>query len=140
MPRLKTPQRGFVLPAAAFLLVILGGLALYLTHVTQLNQAVSALELQGERAYWAAQAGAEAAMYQVTHGAGCTASQNIVLPEGFTVTAQCVATQTKEGGKPVTVHTLTGIACNEPVAGGACPNPAPGRRDYVERQIVVQLE
>lgn len=140
MPSATTRQRGFVLPAAAFLLVILSVLALYLIHVTQSSQAVSALELQGERGYWAAQSGVEAAMYQLTHGAVCTASQDIVLPEGFTVTAQCIATQTKEGGKTVTVYRLFGVACNQPAADGACPNPAPSRRDYVERQVEVVYE
>lgn len=138
MPRTRQ-QRGFVLPAALFLVVILSVLAIYLTRVTESNLATSTLELLGERAYWTAQAGVEAATYGVTQGGGCIASQNIALPEDFTVTAQCVASQTKEGGKTVTIHTLTGIACNEPVAG-ACPNPAPTRRDYVERQIVMQLE
>lgn len=140
MPNRTDRQRGFVLPAAVFLLVILSGLAVYLVNVTQSNLATSALELQGERAYWAAQAGVEAGINQVTHGGGCTASQNIALPTGFTVTAQCVATPTKEGGKTVTVYSLTGIACNEPVGGGACPNPMPNRADYVERQVVAVFE
>ena len=139
MPSLAGRQRGFVLPMAIFLLVVLSGLAVYLANVTQSNLATSALELQGERAYWAAQAGVEAGIYQAAHGGGCTASQNIALPTGFTVTAQCVAAPTKEGGKTVTVYTLTGIACNEPVVG-ACPNSASTRADYVERQVVAVFE
>ena len=139
MPSLADRQRGFVLPSAIFLLVILSGLAVYLVSVSQSNLATSALELQGERAYWAAQAGVEAGIYQAAHGGGCTASQNIALAADFTVTAQCAATLTKEGGKTVTLYQLTGIACNEPVAG-ACPNPAPNRADYVERQVVAVFE
>ena len=58
-------SRGFLLPAAIFLLVILGSLAAFLVHVAGVQHATSTQDVMGSRAYQAAQAGIEWGLYKV---------------------------------------------------------------------------
>lgn len=132
---------GFALPAAIFLLVVLGGLAAWLTSLTQATLAESNLELEGERAWQAARAGLEAGIHQaVQAGASCAqVAQNITFPAGtslarFTATVGCQAYTADEGGVPVTLFQVTSVACNQ-ASAGACPNAAPGLEDYAERHL-----
>lgn len=57
--------RGFVMPAAMFLLVILAALGAYLVSFSNTQQITSAQDVQGVRAYWAARAAAENGLAQV---------------------------------------------------------------------------
>ena len=65
-------SQGFVLPAAIFLLVVLGGLAAWLMRLGTVTLAQEALELEGARAYQAAQAGLEAGIYTARVNGACT--------------------------------------------------------------------
>ena len=128
-------NRGFVLPSAIFLLVVLGGLAAWLTSLTQATQAQAVLELEGERAYQAAQEGLEAALYEVRVLHACTA-RNITLTGNlarFVASVGCTAYTADEGGSTVSLYALTSVACNQ-AAAGACPNPSSSSAEYVERQ------
>lgn len=133
--------RGFVLPAAIFLLVVLGGLAAWLISLTQATLAESNLELEGERAYQAARAGLEAGIHQaVQAGASCAqVAQSITFPAGgslarFTATVGCQAYTADEGGVTVTLFQVTSVACNQPDAG-VCPNADPSLAEYAERHL-----
>jgi MSHA biogenesis protein MshP len=135
------PETGFVLPAAIFLLVVLGSLAAWLTRVTQATQAQAVLELEGERAYQAAQEGLEAGIYEARVLGACTA-RNIALTGNlsrFTASVGCTGYSADEGGSTVTLYALTSIACNQP-ASGACPNPSPTGPDYAERRLAAGVE
>lgn len=141
---LTSPLRkcaGFALPAAVFLLVVLGGLAAWITRLTQATLVESNLELEGERAYQAARAGLEAGIHQaVQPRASCAqVAQNIHFPADtslarFVATVSCRQFLADEGGETVTIFQITSVACNEP-AGGACPNPAPTLVEYAERHV-----
>lgn len=129
-------SQGFALPAAIFLLVVLGGLAAWLTSLTQATLAESNLELEGERAYQAARAGLEAGIYAARVGGSCTA-RNIDFDgnlDRFTASVACATHTADEGGITIVLYEITSVACNEP-SGGACPNTAPALPEYAERHM-----
>jgi MSHA biogenesis protein MshP len=57
--------RGFVLPSAIFLLVILAGLAAFMVTISQTMSTTSVQDVRGARAYQAARSGVEWGLYQV---------------------------------------------------------------------------
>lgn len=155
---------GVALVTAIFLLVVLAGLAVAIVSVTTSQQAGGIKDVQGLRAYQAAKAGVEWALYTALRSGplpatylspattlGCVASPTAVhsfsMPTGttlaaFTVTVTCTAASAGIAGgtgtDPTTGHfRITSTACNEPV-NKACPNANPGP-DYVERSITAQL-
>ncbi len=132
---------GFALPAAIFLLVVLGGLAGWLMQLTQATLGQDALAIEGERAYRAAEAGLEAGIH-AARVAGSCAAQNIAFGAGlsrFTASVACTARTADEAGTTITFHEITSIACNQPAAG-ICPNPAPTLPEYAERRVSASLE
>lgn len=136
---MRPDQSGFVLPSAIFLLVVLGGLAAWLNSVTQATQAQAVLELEGERAYQAAQAGLEAGIHLARQpGNTCVqVAQDIAFTGNlarFTASLSCAGSSADEGGATRTFFEITSVACNQPDAG-ACPNAAPTLPEYVERQL-----
>ncbi len=140
-PMLHAPACGFVLPAAIFLLVVLGGLAGWMMQLTVATQAQNVLAIEGERAYRAAQAGLESGIYAVSSGGGC-ASQNIAFSgelARFTASVSCVSSTANEAGTVLTFHRIISIACNE-TASGACPNASPTLPEYAERHMTASVE
>ena len=129
--RLPGKMRGFVLPAAIFLLVILAALAGFMVTLSRTTHISSALDIQGARAYQAARAGMEWAAWRVvqTPAQGCNAAPMPALAgtlAGFTVTVSCVVSGPyADGATSVTVYQVTSTA-----TWGV-----PGSVDYVERQI-----
>lgn len=143
-PPLNRKSDGFVLPAAIFLLVVLAGLAAWLARITVATQAQAALELEGERAYQAAQAGLEAGIYAARQpGATCAQVARDIAYTGnlarFSASLTCAASTADEGGVSRTWFEITSVACNQP-AGGACPNAAPTAPEYVERHVRATVE
>jgi MSHA biogenesis protein MshP len=135
---------GVALVTAIFLLVVLAGLAVAVVSLTTAQQAVSVMDVQGQRAYQAAKAGNEWALFIALRTGptpptpaatlGCPGAYNVPMPagslSGFTVTVRC--------GAPVAGHiVITSTACNQPV-NSACPNASRGP-DYVQRILTVQL-
>jgi MSHA biogenesis protein MshP len=134
---------GVALVTAIFLLVVLAGLAVAVVSLTTTQQAASVQDVQGQRAYQAAKAGNEWALYialrtatQPTPAAtlGCPGTFTGTMPagtlSGFTVTVRC--------GAVVDGHfTIESTACNQPSAG-VCPNATRGA-EYVQRVLTVQL-
>lgn len=157
-------MRGFAIVSAIFLLVVLGALGAFIVNVSTTQQIGSALDVQGVRAYQAARAGVEWGIYQVqatpaynfSYGTpavavgsanpntrGCPASPSSFVPAaptltGFTVTVTCIATPDLINGGP-TVYTIAATACNQPNAGGACPNTTNPGPSYIERRLDVIL-
>ncbi len=137
----RAAQTGFALPAAIFLLVVLGGLAGWLMRLTTQTLAQQALELEGARAYQAAQAGVEAGIYAARVSGGC-AAQTLTFSgqlARFTASVACVPHSADEGGQTVTLYAITSVACNQP-ASGACPNASPSLSEYAERHIRAVVE
>ena len=150
-------QRGFAIVSAIFLIVALAALGVAIVTFSTSQQTSSALDVVGSRAYQAARAGVEWALYQrlnpqvispaycsASSAAGTTVTNSFVLPAGtslsaFTVTVQCMATANASTTTPplIVVRTITASACNKPT-GGACPGtPGP---DYVARTVQVSIQ
>lgn len=126
-------ERGFALPTAIFLLVVLAALGAYMVTLSRTSHLSSALDVHSARAYQAARTGIEWAAWQVIAPPGpatpCPASPSIVTLGAtlgaFTVAVECVRTDATDGGEAVHVYRITSTA----TAG------ATGEPDYVERRI-----
>lgn len=159
MPRfsLRSPfQAGAGLVTAIFLLVVLAGLATALVSVFGTQRQSSALDEQGARAYQAARAGIDWALFRRSTDSanycppGDTAASrtdSFALPAGstmagFVVTVSCAMQPGPASDNPdnpafyLSRWTIRATACS--TAGNACPAPS-NSRDYVERVIEVQL-
>lgn len=151
----RNPQRfrarGFSLLTATFLLVVLAALGAFMVIFTGLQQSTVQADVLGVRAYYAARAGAEWAMYRAldpdnTIAPGpagfvaCGAASGTLSTMGgslspFTVVVTCSApTDYDEAGKTIRVFQLTATACNN----ATCPAASPPA-GYVERQIVLTV-
>lgn len=133
-----TTTRGFALPSAIFLLVVLAMLGVAVMHVSTTQHVGSALDVEGARAYQAARAGIEWGLYRKLREGSCDAQSSFTPAaatlQGFTVTITCADFPDANGGPTVTLITAT--ACNQP-SGGACPNTTNPDTGYVERRLDV---
>jgi MSHA biogenesis protein MshP len=134
---------GIGIVTAIFLLVVLSGLAVALVTLFTTQQVSASLDEQGARAYQAARAGAEWALWQQTATDKCPASPtSFALPgntslAGFTVTVTCVQKDVPSGNHVLARYIITAVACNQPGAGG-CPNPS-NNQNYVQRRVEVEI-
>ncbi len=137
---------GVGMVTAIFLLVALAGLAVAMVSLTSTQQSSAALDEQGARAYQAARAGLEWALWVRLQGASatpaialaCPGTYSFALPQGstlsaFSVTVVCTA-PTGVGQR----MQIQSTACAPAAAGNLCPNPAPGA-DYVQRRLEAEL-
>jgi MSHA biogenesis protein MshP len=91
--------RGFSLPTAIFLLVILALLGAFMVSLSTTQNVMSAQDVQGSRAYNAARAGMEWALYNLKLPATtCPASPTSLTVDGFTVSVTCSLATHDEGG------------------------------------------
>ncbi|MBI3375542.1 MAG: agglutinin biogenesis protein MshP [Betaproteobacteria bacterium] len=149
-------ERGFLIIAAVFLLVVLAGLVAYLSTVSTTSQAASAADFQSARAYQAARAGVEWGVYQILRVPGGTCSsgtpfvsccdagsvtKNLTFGStlsSFTATVTCTSVSTTEGAATVKVYRIQSNGCNDPT-GGACPNTATTSATYAEREVILTV-
>jgi len=147
---------GFSIISALFLLIVLASLGAFIVNISTTQSTTMAQDVQGSRAYHAAQAGLEWGLYQVLDPANVTAAatapDNANWPnmppcpaattltiEGFTVTVSCAnfpAGAVGASGPPVytesgdvrsvIVYQLTANAHSSAVVGSP---------DYVEREV-----
>ncbi|MEO8143247.1 MAG: hypothetical protein ABI654_03450 [Betaproteobacteria bacterium] len=140
-------QRGFLVIAAVFLLVVLAGLVAYLTTVSTTSQAASAADFNSARAYQAARAGIEWGAFHVIRagsfkatcdtGPGFTATNTLTFGSnlsGFAATVTCTSAGLSEGGSSIRAYSIVSNACNE----AACPTVTTAGT-YVERQLSLTL-
>jgi MSHA biogenesis protein MshP len=139
-------QRGFLIIAGVFLVVVLAGLVVYMSTVSTTSQAASAADLNSARAYQAARAGAEWGVFRVLQGpggagtfetqcaAGTATSRNLTVGSSYTATVGCTGASLSEGGVTVTTYQITSTGCNLPT----CPT-ATTSSTYVERQVSLTL-
>ena len=133
--RRSRSESGFVLPSAIFLVVVLAALGTYLVSLSRTSHQSGVLDVQGVRAYQAARAGIEWAAWQLIDPQNlqpsptpCPASSALSLGDtlaGFTVSVECVRTDTTDGADNVWTYRIISTA----TAGAA------DEADYVERQI-----
>lgn len=139
----RRAQRGFLIIAAVFLLVVVGGLVAYLTTVSTTSQAASAADLNSARAYQAARAGADWAAFQILQNpggafkTGCdggSATNTLTFSStlsAFQAKVDCTGASFTEGAATVRTYSITSKSCNEP----ACPNTTTTSSTYVEREV-----
>lgn len=147
--RARRLSAGIGLVTAIFLLVVLAGLGVAIVSVVTSQQAASAQDQQGARAYQAARAGLEWALLVRLRGAelvpvvsmacptAAGAGYTFALPpntslSSFSVTVTCTDPAANGGH-----YQLVSTACNEPGATG-CPN-AVKSADYTQRVLQAQL-
>jgi MSHA biogenesis protein MshP len=139
---------GVGLVTAIFLLVVLAGLGVAMVTIFTSQQAGSAMDEQGARAYQAARAGIEWGVFQQLRNGSCTDSSFALPPgtslSGFAVTVSCTSIA---WGGPIPASgdaqalnrwLIRATACNQPTGGGRCPNQS-NNPDYVQRVMEVQL-
>lgn len=138
---------GVGLVTAIFLLVVLAGLGTAMVTIFTSQQASSALDEQGARAYQAARAGMEWGLYMQTQGGGCpgldaataVSTTSFALPantslQGFSVTVTC--TRLGAAGDPLVRFVIKATACKP--SAGSCPNWS-NNPDYVQRAVEVEI-
>jgi len=128
----KQTSRGFLLPAAIFLLVILAALGAYALNISSTQQATSKQDIQGSRAYQAARAGLEWAIFQVlapgtANLVNCPTPTTLTI-EGFTVNVTC--TQSVDYNEQGTDRTIRLFEIISRASFGVA-----GTIDYSERQL-----
>jgi MSHA biogenesis protein MshP len=138
---------GVGLVTAIFLLVVLAGLGVALVSVFNTQQQGAALDEQGARAYEAARAGVEWALFQRRAPGGdpnaCNAAgSSFALPAGsvlagFVVTVSCTEVDGPDRRAELATWNIVATACTATLPA-TCPTPTKGP-DYVERRIEVQL-
>lgn len=126
--------KGFMLPMAIFLLVILATLVGYAMRLALLANMGTIQDVQGAQAYLAARAGVEWAAYQVltpASMAGCPAIPAPFTINGFNIALTCNRTNWQDKGttQDIGIYTISSTAS----IGVA------GAQDYIERRITVTL-
>ena len=136
---------GFALASAIFLLVILAALGAYILNVSSSQQLGMAIDISGERAWQAADAGMEWVRYKLASNPGspsCPATTSFGFPgtstlADFYVTVECtqltVAPAADVLSTPTWVFEVKATACS-PANAGQCPG-TPTALSYAERQL-----
>lgn len=151
VPSAIARMRGFSLVTGIFLLVVLSALGAFMVVFTGLQQNTVQNDVLGVRAYYAARAGINWALYQVLEPdnltpavppsfLACPASTTINTMQGslssFTVTVTCGSSDHTEANRFVRVYQITATACNQAACVASSATPPTG---YVERQVVVTV-
>lgn len=129
-------QAGFLLPAAIFLLVVLAGLGAYAVNITSVQQNAATQDIQGSRAYHAARAGVEWAVYQIMQTSplhaipSCPTTSTIAL-NAFNIAISCTSNDfTEQSGD----HTIRVYEINSTATFGTV-----NTQNYIERRIDLTL-
>jgi MSHA biogenesis protein MshP len=161
----RRTSSGMGMVTAIFLLVVLAGLGVAIVSVVTTQQATSTQDQQGARAYQAARAGIEWALYiglqtNLVAGNPATPGTTLACPRAQAggITFSMPQPAAIAGVSPVSTlaafsvtvtcdaptvfngiqHVmLRATACNEP--NGGCPNTTNPSADYVQRVVEVQL-
>ena len=123
-------QQGVSLISAIFMLLLFAALAAYMVSLTNTANVTSAQDINGVRAYQAAQAGLEWGAYQVLVPATASCAASTTLPAAindFTVTVTCRPYGPyTEAGATFTIYRLVSKATSSVAVGG------PG---FAEREV-----
>ncbi len=149
-PRRLRRSAGVGLITAIFLLVVLTGLGVAMVTVFSSQQASSALDVQGARAYQAARAGIEWGLFQKLRNNSCAATpSSFAMPagttlSGFVVTVSCTRTPAAQAGTgsagALDSWVIQSVACNLQPANGSCTlTTTSNSPDFVKRVMEVQI-
>lgn len=127
-----TSPRGFALPTAVFVLVILSMLGAFMLSLSTSQSITSAQDVQGTRAHLAARAGMERALFSLQAATSCPVFPGLTV-DGFTVTITCAtpATPFNEAGTSRYIFRITSTA----TSGGNI-----GSLGYIERAVTAYVE
>jgi MSHA biogenesis protein MshP len=131
----RTRQAGIGIVTAIVLLVMLAGLAAAIVTLNTGQHVASGMDFQGSRAYQAARAGAEWAVYQARINDSCVSSSDFTLPApmaDFRVSVTCVP-GTLDG---IVRYHVRSTACT--ISTTSCPNFSTSA-DYVQRVVEVRF-
>jgi MSHA biogenesis protein MshP len=144
-------SRGFALAAAIFLLVILTLLGAFIINISAGQHIGQALDIEGERAWQAANAGMDWTRYEIAASGACPANTtwggsqySLAFPgtqtlTSFAATVECYLVEsTNVNGVATSVFEIRVTACNRPQAAEPrCPGDAASIASlgYVERQL-----
>ncbi len=107
-------QAGFAAVAAIFLVVVMAAMGAFMVSISNAQQLASAVDLQGNRAYWAARAGLEWALGAVSlnPSASACASPPTTVDTGatFNLAVTCNLQSYSEGVVTVKIFTLKSVA------------------------------
>jgi MSHA biogenesis protein MshP len=138
---LKTSKKGFALPSAIFLLVILSLMAVGVFAINGYSQKSVVFDISDTKAYFAAKTGLEYGSYMASKMNSCSSTPQTVSLSGsyfvgFKTTYSCVQTTSDEAGVSQTYYTITSYGCN--TTGTNCPEAVgrPSNEDYVEKSMV----
>ena len=143
-------NRGFAIVAAIFLLVILSALATFIVSVSTGQHIGQAMDVEGERAFQAANAGMDWARFRIAATNACPANSNwgatntsfgfvgTATLGSYVATVECRVPEpaTTVGAVATTVFEVRVTACNKPQAAEPrCPGVV-NTFGYVERQMI----
>lgn len=135
-------QGGFSIIMAIFLIVVLGGIAVFMGRVFTMQTQSSALDEEGSMAYQAARTGIEWGIYRAIivddgTGSSCIANPafNLAVPAttttvNYSVTVVCTSASANEGGTPIRVYNITSTANNAAAIASTF---------HVQRQLTVTV-
>lgn len=124
-------QRGFAAIAAIFLVVVLAALGGFMLTFSNTQQLTAAQDVQGSRAYWAANAGLEwgLASLRLAHTV-CPTQPAPFVVDGFALTVVCVRNTYDEAGVVRVIYRLTSTATLGAV----------GTVSFIERSVSASME
>jgi MSHA biogenesis protein MshP len=124
-------QRGFAAIAAIFLVVVLAALGGFMLTFSNTQQLTAAQDVQGSRAYWAANAGLEWGLASLTLAPGaCPVQPAPFVVDGFALAIVCVRNVYVEAGVDRVIYRLTSTATVGVV----------GTVSYIERSVSASME
>lgn len=136
------PQQGFAIMAALFLMVALATLGAIMLTVSNTQQLDLAQDVQGTRAYWAAQGGIEWALASVVASVpvapavapevACPVTPSPAQLNGFALVVSCTKTHFDEGGAIVHIFKFTSVA--------STPDKTAGSLGFIERSVSASME
>ena len=139
--RKRLAQSGFAAVAAVFLVLILAALGAFMVTFSNTQQLTSTQDLQGTRAYWAAQSGLEWGVGAVTAvvtpstitASTCTTVTPLTV-NGFSVAVSCngIANTYTEAGTPVYIIQIQSTA--------SLTGSTPGSLSFIQRSLTAYVE
>ena len=147
-------QRGFLIMAGVFLIVVVAAFIAYVATQSNVQQVTSTDDLESARALQAARAGIEWGAYTILQNnsdafvSSCkTGTSTKTLNSGngfsgtalasFTTTLTCTGSSTTEASTTLYIYRLVANACND--SGGTCPNSSNTGATYVDREVTATI-
>lgn len=138
----RAGMRGFSVPTAIFIIVILAALGAFMVTIGSSQQAGLAQDVVGTRVLLAARSGLDWGVYQVVNTTGayrtsCNAGSASTTLSGLTgmpgifIVVDCASRAYTEGVNSLHSYQITATACNS----AACPNTTSPSSQYVERKL-----